>query len=434
MAQTLIPTVEKRSGVRALVVAALGFFVLTLDTQIVTVAMPVIGHELHGGINALQWVATGYTLMLAALLLSAGSMSDRLGASRTVEIGLIAFTLASAAGGLAPGLGVLIGARFVQGAAAAAILPASLSLVRQAFPDTAARTRAIASWTAAGGAAMAAGPLVGGLLTSTLGWRWVFFVNVPIGIVGLVLLARMPRSLPRRVPFDLPGQISVVVAVAAVTYAVIQGGRAGLVALAVFVAAAVCFFVVSQSRSAHPMVPPQLFRSAAVTVTTATGMALNFGFYGVVFLMALYFEQLRGLSSLVTGLMFLPMTALITVVNLLAGRLTGRYGPRLPMLVGQALLFAGMLGLLALDVGSSFWLQVVVLLPFGLGGGLAVPALTAALMGSVDADRAGMASGVLNAGRQFGGALGVAVFGTLAAGDFIAGLHLFLLCWGLSCW
>jgi DHA2 family methylenomycin A resistance protein-like MFS transporter len=412
---------HRSSACLTLAAAALGFFVLTLDTQVVTVAMPVIGTELGGGIAALQWVVSGYTLMLAALLLSAGSLSDRIGASKAFTIGLAAFTVASAACGVAPELGVLVAARFLQGAAGAVLLPASLALVRQAYPTAAARARAVAVWTAVGGAAMAAGPLVGGLLTTTLGWRSVFYVNLPIGLVGLIALVRGPRSIPRRMPFDFPGQVSATLALAAITYAVIERSVA---ALAVFCVAAAVFVIVEQ-RSAHPMVPPRLVRLPAVSVPTATGLALNFAFYGAVFLLALYFEQVHGLSALETGLMFLPMTALITVTNLIAGRLSTRYGPRLPMVLGQVVLVGGVCGLLALQQDTPLVVQAAVLLPFGLGGGLAVPALTAALLESVDADRAGLAAGLLNAGRQFGGALGVALFGSLAAGGaVVTGLHM----------
>lgn len=416
---TVADAAHRGSAGLTLAAGALGFFVLTLDTQVVTVAMPVIGTELNGDITALQWVVSGYTLMLAALLLSAGSLSDRIGASKAFAIGLAAFTVASAACSVAPELGMLVGARFLQGAAGAVVLPASLALVRQAYPTAAARARAVAVWTAVGGAAMAAGPLVGGLLTSTLGWRSVFYVNLPIGLVALIALIRGPRSTPRRTPFDLRGQLSATLAIAAITYAVIEGSVAALAAFCV----ASAVFVIVERRSAHPMVPPRLVRRPSVAVPTATGLALNFAFYGAVFLLALYFEQVRGLSALETGLMFLPMTALITVVNLLAGRLTTRYGPRLPMALGQVVLAGGVCGLLALQQDTPLVVQAAVLLPFGLGAGLAVPALTAALLESVDADRAGLAAGLLNAGRQFGGALGVALFGSLAGGAVVTGLH-----------
>jgi DHA2 family methylenomycin A resistance protein-like MFS transporter len=248
----------------------------------------------------------------------------------------------------------------------------------------------------------------------------VFYVNLPIGLVGLIALIRGPRSIPRRTPFDLPGQLSATLALAAITYAVIERSVA---ALAVFCVAAAVFVIVER-RAAHPMVPQRLVRLPAVSVPIAAGLALNFAFYGAVFLLALYFEQVHGLSALETGLMFLPMTALITVVNLLAGRLTTRYGPRLPMALGQVLLVCGVCGLLGLQQDTPLVVQAAVLLPFGLGGGLAVPALTAALLESVDAGHAGLAAGLLNAGRQFGGALGVALFGSLAGGAVVTGLHM----------
>jgi DHA2 family methylenomycin A resistance protein-like MFS transporter len=225
------------------------------------------------------------------------------------------------------------------------------------------------------------------------------------------------------VPFDLAGQVSAVIGLAAVTYAVIE--KSGW-ALAVFVVAA-GVFAYAETRSRHPMVPLRLFRRPGVAAVLGVGAAVNFAFYGVVFLLALYFEQLRGLSAVVAGLMFLPMTALITVVNLTAGRLVNRYGPRPPMVVGQLVLVVGVVGLLLLDRGTPVAVQALMLVPFGIGGGLAVTALTVALMHSVDAGQAGIASGVLNASRQFGGALGVAVFGALAAGGFLAGFRIALL-------
>jgi MFS transporter, DHA2 family, methylenomycin A resistance protein len=422
------PAGYRRSAGRTLAAAALGFFVLTLDTQVVTVAAPAMGAELNGGIQALQWVVSGYTLLLAALLLSAGSLADRIGPRTAFAIGLAVFTAASAACGLAPGIETLVAGRLVQGAAAAVVLPASLGLVRRAYPAAAARVRAVAAWTAVGGAAMAAGPLVGGVLTSTLGWRWVFLVNLPIGVVALLALTRAPHSTGHRRPFDLPGQLAATAAMASLTYAVIQQSVVGLLVCAVAGAA----FVIAERRAGHPMVPLHLVRSVAVAVPTAVGLAVNFAFYGAVFLLALYFEQVQELSALTAGLMFLPMTALITVVNLLSGPLAHRFGPRVPMLVGQTVLLAGVLGLLVLRPDSPLVVQVAVLVPFGIGAGLVVPALTATLLDAVAADRAGLAAGILNTGRQLGGALGTAVFGVLAGRGVVDGLHLGALAGGAA--
>jgi MFS family permease len=305
----------------------------------------------------------------------AGALSDRIGASRSVRVGVSLFTVASAVCGGAPDLGVLIGARVVQGAMAALLLPASLAL-----------------------------------------------------------LARAPKSEPRPAPLDLPGQATAVVAMAALTFAIIEGGRTSfgsllvIAALAVFAVAAV-MFVVTERRTRQPMVPLTLFRLPVVTVCTLTGLALNLAFYGLVFLLSLYFQQQRGMSALAAGLAFLPMTALVAGANLAAGKLAGRFGPRLPLVAGQVILAAGLAGLLSVTTSTSIVVVGALLLPVGLGGGLAIPPLTSALVDAIPADRAGLAGGILNAGRQLGGCLGVALFGALIAPQlgFLHGMRISLL-------
>ncbi|MCX4750231.1 MFS transporter [Kitasatospora sp. NBC_01287] len=411
-------------------IACLGFFITTLDTTVVNVALPAIGRQWGNQVSGLQWVVDAYTLVFAALLLSSGSVADRIGASRAFGAGLALFTVMSAICGFAPDLGTLIVARAVQGAAAAVMLPASLSLVRQAYSDPKGRARGIALWTAGGGVAIAAGPVVGGALTSGLGWRWIFFINLPVGVVALLGLLKAPRSRRGSSAVDLGGQVTAVVGLAALVFAVINGGAKGygslgtLLALLVFVVFAAAFVLI-ESRQARPAVPLALFRDRSVAVCTATGFALNFGFYGFVFVLTLYFQQLRGASPLTAGLMFVPMTAFTTVVNLGAGRLTSRYGPRLPLIAGVLIQAAGLLSLLAVEQHTATALVLVLLVPLGIGGGLAVPPLTTAMLEAVDAERAGLASGILNSARQIGGAIGVAVFGALVAGSsgFMTGLH-----------
>ncbi|NGN67546.1 MFS transporter [Streptomyces sp. A7024] len=419
------------SGSSAVLGAALlGFFLIALDAMIVTVALPDIGRSLGGGMSGLQWVVDGYTLIFAALMLSAGALSDRIGARRAFGGGLVLFALASAACGLAPGLGVLVAARLVQGAAAAVMMPASLALIRQGFADQAERARAIAIWTAGGAVAAAAGPVLGGLLTASIGWRWIFFVNLPAGLLALALLARVPASprLPARV--DWAGQVTAVVAMGALTYGVIEGGAEGfgrpltLIALLVAVAAA-AGFLVAQARGARPMLPLGLFRSKVVSVSVLVGFVLNAAFYGGVFVFSLYFQQVRGLSALHTGLMFVPMTALIALVNLSSAKLAGRFGPRVPMVAGQLLAMTGLAAVATVGAHTGVWVVAALMVPVGLGGALAVPALTAMLLDAVPADRAGTAAAVLNTGRQTGGAMAVAVFGALLAGQdtFLAGMR-----------
>jgi DHA2 family methylenomycin A resistance protein-like MFS transporter len=416
-----------------LTVALLGFFVVTLDALVVNVALPAIGRELGGGITGLQWVVDGYTLMFAALVLLAGTLSDRIGARQSFGAGLAGFVAASAGCGLAPGLGVLVAARLVQGAAAAVLVPASLALIREAYPDSAQRGRAIAIWAIGGAVASAAGPVVGGFLT-LLSWRLIFFVNLPVGLVALYILARVPRSPHRAAPFDWGGQVAAVLGMGAMTYGFIEGGTDGFGApraagaLALGVAALIAFLML-QARGTHPMVPLELFRSRPVVVSVSVGFTFTVGFYGIVFLLSLYFQELRGLSPLATGLAFVPMTALSAFVNPLAARIVMRIGPRLPIASGQFLMAASLLALFFAVAGAPIVLLSLLTIPIGLGAALSIPTTTALLVGSVPAARAGTVSGVLNTCRQLGGTLAVAVFGALVVHReaFLHGLHLSLL-------
>jgi DHA2 family methylenomycin A resistance protein-like MFS transporter len=414
-----------------LLATALGFFTITLDTTIVNVALPTIGRQLGGGVASLQWVVDGYTLAFAALLLSTGALSDRLGAFRCFGAGVAMFTVASITCGLSPSMPVLLGSRAVQGAGAALMLPASLALIRQAYHDERELAKAVAVWTSVGGVAVAAGPVLGGLLTSSLGWRAIFFVNVPVGALALIALTRAPRSVPRPTAFDVAGQTTAIAALAALIFGVIEAGNRGLAAplviasLALFVVASVVFLIV-ENRSRHPMVPLSLFRSRIVSTTTVTGLTINMAFYGLVFVLSLYFQQILGHSVLIAGLMFVPMAVLISSANLTAGKLSARFGPRLPMTVGQLLLVTGLVALLWVGSGTSTVTLLIVLIPLGVGSGLIVPPLTSALLKAVDRDQAGTASGILSAARQVGGAFGVALFGAFVANHatFLHGLHL----------
>jgi DHA2 family methylenomycin A resistance protein-like MFS transporter len=422
------PDRRRNSPGLTLTAALLGFFLITLDASVVNVALPAMGRDLHGGLSVLQWVVDGYTLAFAALMLSTGALSDRIGASRAFAGGVAVFTAASVACGLAPGLAALVTARVVQGVAASVMLPSSLALVRQAFPDAAKRARAISLWAAGGSTAVALGPVAGGALTTAWSWRGIFFINLPVGVVALLLSARTARSERRPAPLDVPGQLTAVLALAALTYAVIEGGRDGLIAVAVAVAALAAFLAV-ESRHPHPVVPLGIFRNATVSVSIAAGSAFSFAFFGMIFVLSLFFQELRGQSPLTAGLMFLPMTALISVVNVLAGKVTNRYGPKPPMIAGQLLMLAGLGLLLPVGTGTPTPLLALAMIPLGLGGALAVPPLTAATLEAVPADRAGLAAGVLNAGRQVAGGLSVAVFGALVADrtHFLSGMRTSLL-------
>ncbi|MGW1466070.1 MFS transporter [Streptomyces sp. NPDC002308] len=407
----------------ALGAALLGFFVITLDPLVVNVALPSVRSSLGGDMTGLQWVVDGYTLMFAALLLSAGSLTDRLGSRRTFGVGLAVFVAASAACGMAPDLGMLVAARLVQGAGAAVIVPSSLALIREAFPDAGSRAKAVSVWALGGSAGSAAGPVAGGFL-SQVDWRLIFFVNLPVGLLALALLARTPHS-PRsphtsRAPFDWAGQLSAVVAMGALTFAAIEAGADGFTAPAVLVAsvvvvAAAAVFVISQANGRHPMIGTALLRERTMVVSAAIGFALNVGFYGMIFLLSLYLQQAKGMSALATGLAFVPMTVLTAFVSPTAAWFAARFGARMPVITGQVSMAAGLVLLALVPASAPTWLLVAAMVPVGAGGSLAVPALTSLLLDHVPAGQAGTASGVLNTSRQVGGALAVAVFGALIA-------------------
>jgi len=417
----------------ALTAAVLGFFMVTLDAVVVNVALPSIRAGLGGGISGLQWVVDGYTLMFAALLLSAGSLSDRSGARRAFSAGLAVFVLASAVCGLAPVMGALVAARFAQGAAAAVLMPASMALIGQAYPDPARRARAVAVWAMGGAVASSSGPLLGGLLT-VVSWRLIFVINVPAGAAALLLLTRV-RSSPRQpAPYDWAGQVTVVLAMGGLTYGAIEAGAAGFTAprvLAAFTVAAVALaaFAVSQARGAHPMAPPDLFRSRTVVVSVVVGFAFVVGYYGLPFVMSLYLQQFCGLSPLGAGAVFLPMMLTGAALTPFSARMAEHLGAKVLVTAGLVSMTAGLAVLAVLPSSTSVWALAALMVLTGLAGPLVMPPLTAVLLNSVPARQAGVASGVFNTSRQVGGALAVAVFGALLAhrANSLAGVRASLL-------
>ena len=421
-----------RTGVRpraSLAVAMLGFFVVALDAQIVNVALPEIRNDLGGGLSGLQWIVTGYTLMFSALQLFAGTFSDRVGARRAYGLGMVLFTVASAACALSPGLGFLIAGRILQGIGAALITPSSLALIREAYQDAAERGRAIVYWGLGGSVAAAAGPVLGGVLTQ-FDWRLIFFVNLPVGAAALFVLARVGPSPRRPRPFDWAGQVTAVLSLGSLTYGIIEGAEVGygspeILTLFAVSAGSVIAFLLAQARGRHPMVPLDLFRSRAVSTTLAIAVVTMAAFYGVVFLQSLYFQQLRGATALETGLLFLPMTGLVALLNPLAARLMVRYGSVAMIAAGQLLMAVGLACLWLLPADAPVLVVALAMVPVGVGGSFTVPPIIALVMDHVPGERAGTASGVVNTARQVGGSLGVAVYGALLAGnDFMAGLRI----------
>ena len=411
----------------------LGFFVVTLDAVVVNVTLPTIRGDLGGGVAGLQWVADGYTLMFAALLLSAGSLSDRIGARRAFAAGMVVFVLASVACGLAPSMSVLVAARFAQGGAAAAMMPSSMALIRQAFPDARARGRAAGVWAMGGAVASSSGPVLGGVL-NLADWRLIFFINVPAGAIALLLLARAEPSRPRVVPFDLPGQATGVLAMSGLTFGAIEAGSQGfasplVIAAFAIAALAAAGFLRTQQTVRHPMLPLVLFGSRTVVITMASGFAFMVGYYGLPFVISLCLQQHRGLTALQTGVVFLPMMIIGAVLTPFSARLGERVGRRTVIVTGLAVMTAGLGVIGLLPAAAPLWLLAVLMMLVGLGGPTVSPPATAVLLDVVPEHQAGVASGVFNTSRQVGGALAVAVFGALLAHPetFLHGVHTSLL-------
>jgi MFS transporter, DHA2 family, methylenomycin A resistance protein len=417
------------AGRWALVATALGFGVVQLDVTVVNVAIQPIGTALGGSTTALQWIVNAYTLGLASLILSSGALGDRVGAKRVFVAGFALFTLASAACGLAPSRGVLVAARAVQGVGAAVLVPCSLALLNHAYPDATDRGRAVGIWAACASVALSAGPLVGGVLIDALGWRAIFFINAPLGVLGIVLTLRFVVETPRTPrALDLPGQALAIVALGALAAATITGGRHGFAVPLVLVGYGVAAvgsgaFLRVEAHRREPMLPLELFRSRTFATTSAIGLLVNVAFYGLIFVLSLYFQAARGWSVPATGAAFLPTTAAVLVGNLLAGRLVRAAGARRVLAASAVVIAAGLAGLLVAGPSTSFALLAGPLLLLGFGLGVLVPTITSALLGSVDPSRSGVAAGTLNTARQTGSVIGVALFGALANGRIVPGLR-----------
>jgi DHA2 family methylenomycin A resistance protein-like MFS transporter len=414
---------------------SLGYGVVQLDVTIVNTALDAMGRTLGGGVAELQWVVSAYTIAFAAFILTAGALGDRIGAKRIFMAGFAIFTAASLACALSPNAIVLIAARLVQGLAAAILVPNSLALLNHAYTDDRTRGRAVAVWAAGASLALTAGPFVGGALITLVGWRAIFLVNLPIGLIGLWLSWRYAtettRSPSREI--DLPGQLAAIGALGALAGAIIEGGGLGwdhLAVLSAFASALVLamLFVWRESRAAQPMLPLSMFGHRLFTLTTIVGLLVNIAIYGLIFVLSLYFQRINGLSAWWTGLAFVPMMGAVLPVNLLAPHLAERIGPCPTIVVGACVSALGCLGLLWIEADTSYWTICAQMIAISGGLGLLVPPVTSTLLGSVEKARSGIAAGVLNATRQTGSVLGVALFGSLVAseGAFMTGLHLSL--------
>lgn len=416
------PEVTGRLGRPSVGFAAicLGYFAIILDGSVLNVAVPAIRADFQGSLAGAQWVLNAYTLTLAGLLLTAGALGDRIGLRRMFLVGASVFTAASAACAGAPSILALIAARVVQGVGAAALLPATLALIPYLFGDRASQSRAAVVWVGIGAGAVALGPLIGGLLIDLFGWRSVFVINLPIGVVSLLLgrisISETPRR-PRRV--DRFGQLTAVVAMGLVTAAVIHGGQAGwgspvtigLLLAGLGVGAA---FWTAEGRIREPMLPRAFFANRLRTVAVICASLMGFMFYGTLFLMSLYFQELRGWSPGSTGVALLPLTVgTLAGPFLIYGRLSRRFGHPVLLVAGFACCALGVAVLAPTDAHSAYRQIALGLLLIGLASTVSFSALTSLLLGSVTKDQSGLASGVQNTLRQAGALMSVSILGAV---------------------
>ena len=414
----MIPT--QSSPRWTLVASSFGLGMALLDVTVVNVAVSAIQGGLGTGVRGLSWVIDGYTLAFASLLLLSGGLGDRLGARRMFIAGLAVFTAASALCGAAPGLGTLVFARILQGVGAALFMPSSLAILRQAYPVAQERARAIGIWSALTAVAAASGPLLGGVLVGAFGWRSIFLINVPLGMVAVAMAFRFVRPSPASPGggLDLLAQLTAAASLALFTWALIErpvrgwGSPAILTAIAASVAGFRAF-VFLERRSAHPILPLRLFSDRTFSSTASAALLYAGGFFGSVLVLSLDFQEVRGEGPASAGLHLTAITLAFGATSIAGGRLAGRYGTRGPILAGLAALAASAAWVAALPSAAPYPLLLPALVLMGMGAGLVAPSMNAAILASVPPSLSGIGAGVLNASRQVGTALGVAIFASL---------------------
>jgi EmrB/QacA subfamily drug resistance transporter len=422
--------VPPASAPRRLVILAtccLSLFLVTMDVTIVNVALPSIRHDLHASIAGLQWSIDGYTVVVASFLLLSGSMADRFGRRKTFQLGLVVFSLGSLLCSLAPTTGALVGFRMVQATGGSMLNPVAMSIIVNTFTDVKERARAIGIWGAVFGVSMAAGPLLGGALVETIGWRSIFWVNVPIGVLALALTARfVPESRadrPRR--FDLVAQALAIVALVALTSAVIDGRRDGWSSWPIaagFATSLVCVvgLIAWESRRYEPLLDLRFFRSVPFSSATVLAVLAFAAFSGFLFLNSLYLQEARGLRASSAGLMTLPIALAVVICSPLSGRLVAAGRARLAIVVAGGAITSGALVLTGLTNDTPLWVLAATYSVFGVGLGSINAPITNTAVSGMPRSQAGLAAAVASTSRQVGASLGVALAGSLAGGGIEA--------------
>ncbi|WP_327131959.1 DHA2 family efflux MFS transporter permease subunit [Streptomyces sp. NBC_01343] len=415
---------SRRRRMLVLAICCMSLLIVSLDVTVLNVALPSMRRELGASVSGMQWTIDAYTLVLASLLMLAGSTADRIGRRRVFSVGLVFFTAGSLLCSLAPTLEWLIAFRMVQAVGGSMLNPVAMSIITNTFTDPRERARAIGAWGAVVGISMAVGPLIGGLLVESVGWRSVFWINLPIGLLALALTLRfVPESRaarPRRP--DPVGQLLVMALLGSMTYGIIEAPSAGwsspvILGCAALAVASLAGLLLHEPRRAEPLIDPRFFRSAPFSGATVIAIGAFAALSGFLFLNTLYLQDVRGLSALEAGLYMLPMALLTFVCAPLSGRLVGNRGPRPSLLIaGTAMAASGVL-FAAFSAETSTPLLFTAYVLFGLGFGMVNAPITNTAVSGMPRAQAGVAAAVASTSRQTGGTLGVAVIGAvLAAG------------------
>jgi EmrB/QacA subfamily drug resistance transporter len=413
---------SRRRRIGVLLICSMSLLIVGLDVTAVNVALPAIGDQLDAELSWLQWSVSAYTLVMASLLLFAGSMADRIGRRKTLTMGLGVFTLASVLCSLAPTIELLVAARVLQGVGASMLNPVAMSIITNTFTDRRERAQAVGVWGAAFGASMALGPIVGGALVSTVGWEWIFLINIPLGLTAIALLQRfVPESkaaMPRR--FDPVGQGLVVVLLASVTYGIIEAPNAGWTSpsiVAAFAAAIISLvgLIVYELRREEPLIDLRFFRSIPFSSSIALSVVAFAAFGGFLFLNTFYLQDVRGVSPVEAGIATVPIALMTVILSPVSGRMVGRSGPRKPLMIAGLAFASACCMLVEIEPTTPLAWLIAAYVVFGIGFGFVNAPITNAAVSGMPVAQAGVAAAVATTSRQFGQAMGVAIVGAIAA-------------------
>lgn len=407
-----------------IIATSLGFVIVQIDITIVNIALVQISSELNATISSLQWIIDAYALVFAALLMSSGALGDQFGSKQMFLFGFVIFSVASLACGIAQTTSQLIIFRALQGIGASLVIPNSLSLLNHACAgNSSARARALGLWSAAGGLATAAGPVIGGILVDLIGWRSIFLVNLPVGILGIWLTYCFVKDTNKSLQhprLDLLGQLFAIIALLSMTASIITAGAVGWSDWRIIVgfsstSIAGYIFLRIETNSQYPMLPLEFFKKARFSASVCAGFLNNLSYYGLIFILGLFFQNILHYSALQTGLAFLPL-AVASISNLIGSRLVEKKGSRFLMVLGLLIASIGYGSLYGINEGTYYKSILFSLIMISFGLGLAIPSMTTALLSTIDQARSGIASAVFTTMRQVGSATGVAIFGTFISG------------------